>query len=179
MAHIYSLKLPPKLIYGKNVIVLFCFRIIWVTEKPHCLHFSLLTLPWPLSLLQKAKSSTEIGRVTTVPVCPGLSFTTEIPILGKLEWLTTTQGTDLRGSANLSDLLTLILFWNLLHLSYRGLFLSEVNNIPDLNSWWISCQMEAAYLYFELWEGLLQKSLYTIWLLKVVVYHRSILHMLC
>lgn len=33
MAHIYSLELPQKLIYGKSVIVLFCLRIIWVTEN--------------------------------------------------------------------------------------------------------------------------------------------------
>ena len=170
---------PPKINLWGKCNCYFLLQNYLGNRKPHCLHFSLWTLPWPLSLLQKAKNTIEVGRVTTVPVCPGLSFTSEIPISGKLEWLTTTQGTDLRGSANLSDFLTLILFWNLLHPSYSKLFLSEVNNIPDLNSWWISCQIETAYLYFERWEGLLQKTLHTIWLLKVVIYHRSILHILC
>ena len=45
MAHIYSLELPQKLIYGKSVIVLFCLRIIWVTENLIVFSLQLLTLP--------------------------------------------------------------------------------------------------------------------------------------
>ena len=171
---------PPKINLWEKCNCSFLPQNYLGNRKPHCLHFSCWPFPDPSASSKKQKAALRyVGWPLSQFTQDFLSFVTEIPILGKLEWLITTQGTDLRGSANLSDFLTLTLFWNLLHPLYSSLFLLEVNNIPDLNSWWLSYHMETAYLYFELWEGLLQKSLHTIWLLKVVIYHRSILHMLC